>query len=113
MPVNRTEPLSVSYEAGPPGYQLHRLISSMGVSCQVITPSLVPKGASDRVKTDRRDAVRLALALCAGTLAQVRVPPPAEEAAQGMVRARGALEARAPWPASGGRSSAATPPGRR
>jgi transposase len=43
--------LLVCYEAGPSGYELHRLITSMGVGCEVIAPSLVPKGASDRVKT--------------------------------------------------------------
>jgi transposase len=83
--------LSVCYEAGPSGYELHRLITSMGVACEVIAPSLVPKGASDRVKTDRRDAVRLALALRAGMLTPVRVPSPAEEAVRDMVRARGDL----------------------
>jgi transposase len=83
--------LSVCYEAGPSGYELHRLLVSMGVACQVIAPSLVPKGASDRVKTDRRDAVRLALALRAGMLTAVRVPSPAEEAVRDMVRARGDL----------------------
>jgi transposase len=44
--------LSVCYEAGPSGYELHRLIISMGVACEVIAPSLIPKGASERVKTD-------------------------------------------------------------
>lgn len=83
--------LSVCYEAGPSGYELHRLITSMGVACEVIAPSLIPKGASDRVKTDRRDAVRLALALRAGMLTAVRVPSPAEEAVRDLVRARGDL----------------------
>ncbi len=83
--------LSVCYEAGPSGYELHRLITSIGVACQVIAPSLVPKGASDRVKTDRRDAVRLTLALRAGMLTPVRVPSPAEEAVRDLVRARGDL----------------------
>ena len=68
--------LSVCYEAGPSGYELHRLVTSMGAACEVIAPSLVPKGASDRVKTDRRDAVRLTLALRAGMLTPVRVPSP-------------------------------------
>jgi hypothetical protein len=44
--------LSVCYEAGPSGYELHRLITSMGVTCALVTPSLFPKGASDRVETD-------------------------------------------------------------
>ena len=83
--------LSVCYEAGPSGYELHRLITSMGAACQVIAPSLVPKGASDRVKTDRRDAVRLALALRAGMLTPVRVPSREEEAVRDLVRARGDL----------------------
>jgi transposase len=83
--------LSVCYEAGPSGYELHRQLASMGVACQVIAPSLVPKGASDRVKTDRRDAVRLALALRAGMLTAVRVPSREEEAVRDLVRARGDL----------------------
>ena len=83
--------LAVCYEAGPSGYELHRLLSSMGVACEVIAPSLVPKGASDRVKTDRRDAVRLTLALRAGMLTPVRVPSPSEEAVRDLVRARGDL----------------------
>lgn len=44
--------LSVCYEAGPGGYELYRLLSSMGVACEVVAPSLIPKGVSDRVKTD-------------------------------------------------------------
>ena len=71
--------LSVCYEAGPSGYGLHRLITSMGVACEVIAPLLVPKGTSDRVKTDRRDAVRLALALRAGMLTAVRFPSPRQK----------------------------------
>jgi transposase len=51
------------YEAGPSGYELHRLVISIGAGCAVIAPSLVPKGGSERVKTDRRDAVRLTLGL--------------------------------------------------
>jgi len=83
--------LAVCYEAGPSGYELHRLLASMGVACEVIAPSLVPKGSSDRVKTDRRDAVRLTLALRAGMLTPVRVPSPSEEAVRDLVRARGDL----------------------
>ena len=83
--------LAVCYEAGPSGYELHRLITSMGVACEVIAPSLVPRGAADRVKTDRRDAVRLALALRAGMLTAVRVPSREEEAVRDLVRVRGDL----------------------
>ena len=84
--------LSACYEAGPGGYELHRLLASMGVACDVVAPSLIPKGSSDRVKTeDRRDSVRLALTHRAGLLTPVRVPSPAEEAVRDLVRARGDL----------------------
>jgi transposase len=83
--------LSACYEAGPGGYELHRLLTSMGVACDVVAPSLIPKGSSDRVKTDKRDSVRLALTHRAGLLTPVRVPSPAEEAVRDLVRARGDL----------------------
>jgi transposase len=83
--------LAACYEAGPGGYELHRLLTSMGVACDVVAPSLIPKGASDRVKTDRRDAIRLALMHRAGLLTPVRVPSPAEEAVRDLVRARADL----------------------
>ena len=51
--------LRACYEAGPCGFELHRLLSSMGVACEVVALSLVPRRAGDRVKTDRRDASRL------------------------------------------------------
>ena len=62
------------YEAGPGGYELYRLLASMGVACQVVAPSLIPKGGSDKVKTDRRDSRRLARLGRAGELTPVRVP---------------------------------------
>ncbi len=83
--------LSACYEAGPGGYELHRLLTSMGVACDVVAPSLVPRGASDKVKTDRRDCIRLALTHRAGLLTPIRVPSPAEEAVRDLVRARGDL----------------------
>ena len=83
--------VSACYEAGPGGYELHRLLSSLGVACDVVAPSLIPKGTSDRVKTDRRDAVRLALLHRAGLLTPIRVPSPAEEAVRDLVRARADL----------------------
>ena len=55
----------------------------------MIAPPLVPKGSSDRVKTDKRDSVRLALTHRAGLLTAIRVPSPAEEAVRDLVRARG------------------------
>lgn len=80
--------LSACYEAGPGGYELYRLLSSMGVDCEVVAPSLIPKGSSDRVKTDKRDAIRLARLHRAGELTAIRVPTPAEEAVRDLVRAR-------------------------
>jgi transposase len=83
--------LRCCYEAGPGGYELYRLLASMGVTCQVIAPSLIPKGATDKVKTDRRDARRLARLARAGELTPVRVPSAAEEAVRDLVRARDAM----------------------
>ncbi len=54
------ETLRVCYEAGPTGYVLYRQLSALGVPCAVIAPTLVPVKAGDRVKTDRRDAEKLA-----------------------------------------------------
>ncbi|HEY3033837.1 MAG TPA: IS110 family transposase [Streptosporangiaceae bacterium] len=83
--------LRACYEAGPGGYELHRLLASLGVACDVVAPSLIPKGASERVKTDRRDAARLARLHRAGELTPIRVPSVAEEAIRDLVRARAAV----------------------
>jgi hypothetical protein len=72
--------LHFCYEAGPTGYGLHRLITDLGHSCTVVAPSLIPRKASDRVKTNRRDATALARLLRAGELSSVWVPDPAHEA---------------------------------
>src|SRR6516164_3439267 len=77
------------YEAGPTGYDLQRLLTSMGVRCDVVAPSLVPKGSGDRIKTDRRDARRLAGLHRAGELTPVAVPTPAQEAVRDLCRTRG------------------------
>jgi transposase len=76
------------YEAGPTGYELARLLRARGVHCEVIAPSLIPTAPGDRVKTDRRDARRLALLFRAGQLSSVRVPTVAEEAVRDLCRAR-------------------------
>ncbi len=65
--------LRVCYEAGPTGLGLYRLLTSMGVACQVVAPSLVPRRAGDRVKTDRRDCRRLARLHRAGELTAIRL----------------------------------------
>lgn len=80
--------LRVCYEAGPTGYELNRLLAGMGVSCQVIAPSLIPRAPGDRVKTDKRDCRRLARLHRAGELVAIRVPTPAEEAVRDLCRAR-------------------------
>jgi transposase len=80
--------LRTCYEAGPTGYDTHRLLTSLGVACEVIAPSLIPKRSGVRVKTDRSDARNLARLHRAGELVAVRVPTPAEEALRDLVRAR-------------------------
>src|SRR5450830_1593432 len=80
--------LRTCYEAGPTGYDTQRLISSLGIACDVIAPSLIPRRSGVRVKTDRSDARNLARLHRAGELTAVRVPMPAEEALRDLVRAR-------------------------
>ena len=78
------------YEAGPTGYGLYRLITAMGHRCDVVAPSLIPRRAGDRVKTNRRDAIGLAKLLRAGELTPVWVPDEGHEAMRDLVRARAA-----------------------
>jgi transposase len=80
--------LRACYEAGPTGFELARLLDSMQVSCQVVAPSLIPKAPGDKVKTDRRDARRLARLHRAGELVCVRIPTVAEEAVRDLCRTR-------------------------
>jgi len=78
------------YVAGPTGYGLYRLITGMGYPCDVVAPSLIPRRAGDRVKTNRRDAIGLAKLLRAGELTSVWVPDEGHEAMRDLVRARAA-----------------------
>jgi transposase len=78
------------YEAGPTGYGLYRLITSLGHPCSVVAPSLIPRKAGDRVKTNRRDAVGLAKLLRAGELTPVWVPDEGHETMRDLIRARAA-----------------------
>jgi transposase len=80
--------LRVAYEAGPTGYALHRQLAKMSLECMVVAPSLIPKRAGDKVKTDRRDALKLARLLRSGDLTPVWVPDEAHEALRNLVRAR-------------------------
>jgi transposase len=76
------------YEAGPCGYGLQRQLQQLEVVCQVIAPSLIPLKAGARVKTDRRDARKLAELLRAGLLTEVRPPTPEQEAVRAVCRCR-------------------------
>jgi len=84
--------LKCCYEAGPTGYVLYWQLTQMGVACEVIAPSLIPTKAGDRVKTDRRDAEKLARCFRAGELTAVWVPDAAHEALRDLVRAREAAK---------------------
>jgi transposase len=76
------------YEAGPCGYALQRQIESLKSRCVVIAPSLVPKKPGERIKTNRRDAKKLAMLYRGGLLTEVRPPTPEEEAMRDVCRAR-------------------------
>jgi transposase len=80
--------LHIVYEAGPCGFVLQRHLSRLGFECQVVAPSLIPKRPGERIKTDRRDSLKLARAARAGDLIAVRVPDAADEAMRDLCRAR-------------------------
>ena len=82
----------VCYEAGPTGYVLYWQLTKLGMHCEVIAPSLVPVKSGDRVKTDRRDAEKLARAFRSGDLVAVFVPDAVHEALRDLVRAREAAK---------------------
>jgi transposase len=93
--VNKLGPakqIKACYEAGPTGYVLYWQLTQLGVACEVIAPGLVPVKATDRVKTDRRDAEKLARCYRAGELTAVWVPDEAHEALRDLVRAREAAK---------------------
>src|SRR5438445_4691640 len=76
------------YEAGPTGFGLQRYLVGHGIDCQVVAPGLVPQRPGDRVKTDNRDARKLARLLAGGLLQAIHVPSRELEAARDLVRAR-------------------------
>ena len=76
------------YEAGPCGFGIARRLHQLGVECAVLAPSLTPSRAGDRLKTDRRDARKLARLLRAGELTAIYVPEPTDEAIRDLCRAR-------------------------
>lgn len=79
--------LRVCYEAGPTGYVLYWQLTQLGVQCDVVAPSLVPSKSGERIKTDRRDAEKLARAHRSGDLTSVWVPDATHEALRDLVRA--------------------------
>jgi transposase len=80
--------LRACYEAGPCGFGLARRLRQLGVECEVVAPSLTPVRAGERIKTDRRDACKLARLLRAGELTAVYIPEPTDEAIRDLCRAR-------------------------
>lgn len=86
------EQLRFCYEAGPTGYVVYWQLTALGAKCEVVAPTLVPVKSGDRVKTDRRDALKLARNYRAGELTAVWVPDAAHEALRDLVRAREAAK---------------------
>lgn len=84
--------LRACYEAGPTGFALYWQLAELGVECDVIAPTLIPKKAGERIKTDKRDALKLARCFRAGDLTAVWVPDQAHEALRDLVRAREAAK---------------------
>ncbi|HET7855546.1 MAG TPA: IS110 family transposase, partial [Gaiellaceae bacterium] len=82
------QPIHACYEAGPTGYALYRVAQAAGLHVDVVAPTRTPRAASDRIKTDRKDAELLVRLLLAGSLTPVAVPAPAFEAARDLARAR-------------------------
>lgn len=82
------EDIALCYEAGPTGFVLVRRLRELGFACEVVAPSLIPVKASDRVKTDRRDARKLARLFRAGELTAVHVPDATDEVIRDVGRAR-------------------------
>ena len=76
------------YEAGPCGYWIYRLLTSLDHCCYVVAPSLIPKKPGDKVKTDKRDAMKLAKLLKSEDLTPIYVPEPEDEAIRDLSRAR-------------------------
>jgi transposase len=91
--LGERDTISCCYEAGPTGYGLCRKLIQAGVECTVVAPTLIPKKAGDRVKTDKRDARKLAQYHRSGDLTAVWVPDASTEALRDLVRARAATKA--------------------
>lgn len=88
LKLGEPESLHVAYEAGPTGYGLCRALEGAGIRCSVVAPSKTPQVSGDRVKTDRRDAAKLARFLRAGELIAIALPEKDVEALRDVLRAR-------------------------
>lgn len=86
--IGSAETLRTCYEAGPTGFGLYRAVLEAGIVCDVVAPSLIPKQAGDRVKTDQRDAMKLAKFLRSGDLTSIHVPDAETEAIRDLERSR-------------------------
>ena len=83
--------LRACYEAGPCGFGIARRLRQLGVECEVVAPSMTPTRRGDRVKTDKRDARKLARLLRAGELTAVYIPEATDETMRDLCRGRGAM----------------------
>lgn len=86
--ISRGHRLHVVYEAGPCGFVIWRHVVRQGIDCELVAPSSIPRAPGERIKTDRRDAMLLALLSRSGDLKAVRVPDVADVAFRDLVRAR-------------------------
>jgi transposase len=84
--LERLTPVVAVYEAGPTGFGLAREARQRGIDVRVVAPGSIPKGSGDRVKTDRRDAIRLVRLLAAGELSFAFVPTVEDEHFRDLVR---------------------------
>lgn len=82
----------IVYEAGPCGYDLYRRLTKAGLKCEVAAPSLTPRKPGDRVKTNRRDASKLARFHRSGELTMISVPSPERESLRDLLRARSSVQ---------------------
>jgi transposase len=80
--------LHVVYEAGPTGFVIYRRLQQLGINCVVVAPSKLPKKSGEKIKTDQRDAIKLARLHRAGELTAVHVPDAVDESVRDLCRAR-------------------------
>ncbi|EMI63271.1 IS110 family transposase, partial [Leptospira sp. Fiocruz LV4135] len=79
------------YEAGVTGYPLYRYLKTLGVNCIIAAPGKIPRQSSDKIKTDKRDAIKLARLLRSGELESIHVPSEEDEAVRDYLRSRDSL----------------------